>query len=57
MPETYPFDDFAELGFEVESRIVLDPAGKPLATGDRLANLIGGAAVYVLRAGRATVDR
>lgn len=44
-------DFFGKLGFEVESRIVLDPSGKPLGTGDRLANLIGGAAVYVLRAG------
>ena len=41
---------FDRLGFTVESRIVLNPAGQPLKSGDRLANLVGGAAVYSLRA-------
>jgi len=41
---------FDRLGFTVESRIVLNPAGQPLKSGDHLANLVGGAAVYSLRA-------
>ncbi|MFZ1385676.1 MAG: methionine biosynthesis protein MetW [Propionicimonas sp.] len=40
---------FDELGFTVEQRITLTPAGDPLQAGDRLANLMAGAAVYVLR--------
>lgn len=40
---------FDRLGFTVERRITLTPAGRPLRAGDRLANLVAGAAVYVLR--------
>ncbi len=40
---------FDRLGFAVEKRITLTPSGKPLKTSDRLANLVAGAAVYVLR--------
>ena len=41
---------FARLGFTIEKRIVLSPSGVPLPSGDRLANLLAGAAVYSLRA-------
>lgn len=41
---------FDRLGLTVEQRIVLSPAGVPLRTGDRLYNIIGGSAVYVLHA-------
>ncbi|MFZ0529066.1 MAG: methionine biosynthesis protein MetW [Propionicimonas sp.] len=41
---------FERLGFVIESRTVLNPSGKPLRSGDTLANLVGGAAVYALRA-------
>ena len=40
---------FDELGFTVEQRITLTPAGHPLPAGDRPATLMAGAAVYVLR--------
>lgn len=40
---------FDELGFVVEQRITLTPGGDPLRASDRLANLLAGAAVYVLR--------
>ncbi len=39
---------FASLGLKVEQRVVLSPAGAPLRSGDRLYNLVGGSAVYVL---------
>ena len=39
---------FAGLGLKVEQRVVLSPAGAPLRSGDRLYNLVGGSAVYVL---------
>ena len=39
---------FASLGLTVEQRVVLSPAGVPLRSGDRLYNLVGGSAVYVL---------
>ncbi|CAL8978462.1 MAG: methionine biosynthesis protein MetW [Actinobacteria bacterium] len=41
---------FARLGLVIEQRIVLHPTGRPLPS-DRLANITGGSAVYVLRAG------
>jgi methionine biosynthesis protein MetW len=41
---------FVRLGLTIEQRIVLSPAGVPLKSGDRLANVVAGAAVYVLRA-------
>ena len=41
---------FDKLGLVVEQRIVLSPAGIPLKSGDRLANIVAGSAVYVLRA-------
>lgn len=40
---------FARLGFTIERRIVLSPAGGPLRSGDRLANVVAGSAVYALR--------
>lgn len=40
---------FTRQGFTIEQRIVLSPSGIPLRTGDRLANLIAGSAVYALR--------
>jgi methionine biosynthesis protein MetW len=40
---------FDTLGFTVERRITLSPSGHPLKTGESLANLFAGAAVYVLR--------
>lgn len=40
---------FDDLGFVVEQRITLTPGGDPLRASDRLANLLAGAAVYVLR--------
>ena len=40
---------FTRQGFTIEQRIVLSPSGVPLRTGDRLANLIAGSAVYALR--------
>ncbi|MGB7962181.1 MAG: methionine biosynthesis protein MetW [Propionicimonas sp.] len=40
---------FDELGFTVEQRITLTPRGDPLRASERLANLMAGAAVYVLR--------
>ncbi len=43
-------DLFASLGLGVERRIVLDKNGRPARTGQLLANLLGAAAVYVLRA-------
>ncbi len=39
---------FASLGLRIEQRIVLSPAGVPLRGGDRLYNVVGGSAVYVL---------
>ena len=45
---------FDHLGFTVEKRIALTPRGEPLKAGDRLANLIAGAAVYVLAPGDAS---
>ncbi len=39
---------FASLGLKIAERIVLSPAGVPLRTGDRLYNIVGGSAVYVL---------
>ena len=39
---------FASLGLRIEQRIVLSPAGVPLRSGDRLYNVVGGSAVYVL---------
>ncbi|PKQ22710.1 MAG: methionine biosynthesis protein MetW [Actinobacteria bacterium HGW-Actinobacteria-5] len=39
---------FASLGLKVEQRVVLSPAGAPLRSGDRLYNVVGGSAVYVL---------
>lgn len=45
---------FDHLGFTVEKRIALTPRGEPLRAGDRLANLIAGAAVYVLAPGDAS---
>ena len=39
---------FESLGLKVAERIVLSPAGVPLRTGDRLYNVVGGSAVYVL---------
>ena len=39
---------FESLGLKVAERIVLSPAGVPLRTGDRLYNIVGGSAVYVL---------
>lgn len=39
---------FVRLGLRVETRITLTPDGRPLRTGERLANLTAGAAVYVL---------
>lgn len=41
---------FAAVGLKTQQRIVLDPSGRPARTGARLANLLGAAAVYVLRA-------
>ena len=40
---------FSKVGLHVERRIVLAPSGRPVRTGQTLANLFGGAAVYVLR--------
>lgn len=45
---------FDHLGFTVEKRIALTPRGEPLRAGDRLANLIAGAAAYVLAPGDAS---
>lgn len=42
---------FDRLGLVIEQRIVLSPSGLPLRTGNRLANVVGGSAAYVLRAG------
>lgn len=42
-------DLFAQAGVVVERRITTTLQGRPLRTGDRLANLLAGAAVYVLR--------
>ena len=39
---------FDSLGLKIAERIVLSPAGVPLRTGDRLYNIVGGSAVYVL---------
>lgn len=39
---------FASLGLTIEQRVVLSPAGVPLRSGDRLYNMVGGSAVYVL---------
>jgi methionine biosynthesis protein MetW len=41
---------FGRLGLVIEQRIVLSPGGVPLRSGDRLANIVAGSAVYVLRA-------
>lgn len=41
---------FDRLGLTIEQRIVLNPAGEPLRGVNGLANLVGGSAVYVLRA-------
>lgn len=41
---------FAQEGLTVERRIPLSPSGRPLRAGERFANLVAGAAVYVLRA-------
>lgn len=41
---------FGRLGLTIEQRIVLSPAGEPLRGVDGLANIVGGSAVYVLRA-------
>jgi methionine biosynthesis protein MetW len=41
---------FAAVGLKVERRIVLDQNGRPARTRQFLANLLGAAAVYVLRA-------
>ncbi len=41
---------FDRLGLTVEQRVVLSPAGAPLRSGDRLYNIVGGSAVYVLHA-------
>ena len=41
---------FVRLGLVVEQRVVLSPSGAPLRTGQQFANLVGGSAVYVLRA-------
>jgi methionine biosynthesis protein MetW len=43
-------DLFAGLGLRVERRIVLRQDGRPARTDQLLANLLGAAAVYVLRA-------
>ena len=43
-------DLFAGVGLRVERRIVLGQDGRPARTGQLLANLLGAAAVYVLRA-------
>lgn len=43
-------DLFASLDLKVERRIVLRQDGRPARTGQVLANLIGAAGVYVLRA-------
>lgn len=43
-------DLFAGLGLRVERRIVLHQDGRPARTDQLLANLLGAAAVYVLRA-------
>lgn len=40
---------FDRLGLTVERRIVLSPAGTPLPSGDRFANVVAGSAVYALR--------
>jgi methionine biosynthesis protein MetW len=40
---------FTRLGLTIEQRIVLSPGGVPLKSGDRLANLVAGAAVYSLQ--------
>ncbi len=39
---------FDLLGFTVEQRITLSPTGQRLKAGDKMANLVAGAAVYVL---------
>ncbi len=41
---------FGRLGLVIEQRIVLSPTGSPLRSGDRLANVVAGSAVYALRA-------
>jgi methionine biosynthesis protein MetW len=40
---------FEAAGLQVERRIVLAPSGRPARTGQLLPNLLGAAAVYVLR--------
>lgn len=40
---------FADHGFEIETRIPLVESWRPLTRGVRLANLLAGSAVYVLR--------
>jgi len=40
---------FDRLGLTVERRIVLSPAGTPLPSGNRFANVVAGSAVYALR--------
>lgn len=40
---------FERLGLQIEQRIVLNPAGTPVRSGDRLANVVAGSAVYALR--------
>lgn len=42
-------DLFARLGLVIERRIALNLRGEPLRGADRAANLLAGAAVYVLR--------
>jgi methionine biosynthesis protein MetW len=41
---------FDGIGLRIERRIVLRQDGRPARTGQLLANLLGAAAVYVLRA-------
>lgn len=41
---------FSAVGLRIERRIVLNSAGAPAYSGQRMANLLGAAAVYVLRA-------
>lgn len=41
---------FSAVGLRTERRIVLNSAGAPVRSGQRMANLLGAAAVYVLRA-------
>jgi methionine biosynthesis protein MetW len=40
---------FAEIGLKTEQRIVLNPSGRPARSRGHLANVMGSAAVYVLR--------